>query len=78
MINEETRRKLRELNLEEMVAALDLQSADTRYSCKNRHDLAICTEKSCHLIGPNLPPYRTACHWNRPFTGTGFYDILIK
>ena len=32
MINEETRRKLRELNLEEMVAALDLQSADTRYA----------------------------------------------
>lgn len=32
MINEETRRKLRELNLEEMVKALDLQSNDTRYA----------------------------------------------
>lgn len=32
MINEETRRKLRELNLEEMIANLDIQSADTRYS----------------------------------------------
>ena len=32
MMNEETRRKLRELNLEEMVAALDIQSNDTRYA----------------------------------------------
>ncbi len=32
MINEETRRKLRELSLEEMIAALDIQSSDTRYS----------------------------------------------
>lgn len=32
MINEENRRKLRELSLEEMIAALDLQSADPRYA----------------------------------------------
>lgn len=32
MINEETRRKLRELSLEEMIAALDIQASDTRYS----------------------------------------------
>jgi DNA replication protein len=32
MINEETRRKLRELNLEEIITALDIQSNDTRYA----------------------------------------------
>lgn len=32
MINEETRRKLRDLNLEEMITALDIQSNDTRYA----------------------------------------------
>jgi DNA replication protein DnaC len=32
MMNEETRRKLRELSMEEMIAALDIQAADTRYS----------------------------------------------
>ena len=31
MMNEETRRKLRELSMEEMIAALDIQAADTRY-----------------------------------------------
>lgn len=32
MINEETRRKLREMSLEEMIAALDLQTNDIRYA----------------------------------------------
>ena len=32
MINEETRRKLREMSLEEMITALDLQAKDIRYA----------------------------------------------
>ena len=28
------------------------------YSCKNRSYPSTCTEKSCHLIGKNLPPRR--------------------
>ena len=32
MMNEETRRKLRELSLEEMIAAVDIQAADARYA----------------------------------------------
>ena len=32
MINEETRRKLREMSMEEMVAALDIQAGDKQYS----------------------------------------------
>ena len=32
MINEETRRKLREMSLEEMVNALDIQAGDPQYT----------------------------------------------
>src|SRR5450756_1823179 len=32
MINEETRRKLREMSLEEMITVLDMQSADPTYA----------------------------------------------
>ena len=37
MINEETRRKLRELSLEEMITALDLQEKDSGYQRTKGH-----------------------------------------
>ena len=31
-------------------------------NCKNRRDVATCTEISCHRAGDNLPPCRDTCH----------------